>query len=1491
MLLLEDGSVFRGKIFGARKKVFGEVVFNTGMVGYTEALTDPSYTGQILASSYPLIGNYGVPQYYEDKNGIPIGFESKGIKVAAYVVSELCKNPSHSDSKKTLEKWFIEEDKTGIERIDTRRLVKILREHGCMMGVLCPGNPDIESLTKELKVAANPNSRNLVADVSPKSIIRIGDGSKKAVLIDCGAKSGIVREILKRDVELAIVPYNCAPEKILEENPECVIISNGPGNPKALKETIASVKKIIEAKIPVFGVCLGNQILALALGADTYKLKYGHRSQNQPCKDLFSGRTYITTQNHGYAVDEKSLPKNVSVWFVNANDRTVEGIVHNELPCASVQFHPEAMPGPNDTAFLFDKFFEMVENKGDTYKNCGAKDPAVEIESYSLSKKIKKVLVLGSGALKIGEAGEFDFSGSQALKALREAGIETVLVNPNIATIQTDTSMASKIYLLPVEPESVERVIKKERPDSILLNVGGQTALNCGVALCDRGMLSKYNISVLGTSIESIRTAEDRRLFKQAMEEAGLNVCRSAAANSVEEAIAVAKGLGYPVMIRSGFTLGGAGSGVAKNEEDLRKIADVAIQGSPIRQILIEEYVGGWKEIEYEIMRDRKDNCIIICNMENFDPMGIHTGESIVVAPSQTLDNTEYHALRSIAIDAVRKINIVGECNIQFAVRPDSFDYRIIEVNPRLSRSSALASKATGYPIASVATKICIGKSLDEIKNPVTQATYACFEPALDYVVVKIPRWDFKKFRGSDRRIGTQMKSVGEVMAIGRNFEEAIQKAVRMCDPSKQGVVGNGIDSCTDILEIEKNLAEPTDLRLFYIAAAIKSGISLERIHELSKIDPWFLNKIKNIAETGARLKKSGTECLLEAKKLGFSDEGIAKILGKKENEIRKLRIEKNIIPHARHIDTLAAEWPSKTNYLYLTYGAEDDDIMYSKSGKENHLTAFEAFQPNVENHPATLEAFQHSAEKVIVLGSGPYSIGSSVEFDWCSVHGVWGVKKSGKEAIMINCNPETVSTDYDISDKLYFEDINLETVLDIAEKEKPLGIIVSFGGQRPNNIALKLHEAGMRLLGTAPENIDRAEDRSKFSALLDRLEIKQPAWSAVEDLAGAEEFARNVKYPVIVRPSYVLSGAAMKVVHSEKELETYIREATEISSERPVVISKFISNAREIEVDGVSDGKNVLIGAIAEHIENAGVHSGDATIVIPTRTVKESALKKIRENTEKIAGSLQIKGPFNIQYLVENGDVYVIECNLRASRSMPFVSKTVGLNIIEIATNIILGQKLISSFMPVPKHYGIKVPQFSFMRIGGADPLLGIEMASTGEVACIGTDFAKTLIDAMRAAEFRVPVEFGRVLISASDAARPKILKAAKMLSSIGFEIYATSGTSDFLKENSVDSISLKKISEERPNILDHIMQKKIDAVINIPHDEESEGERQDGYILRRATVNYGIPLITNPELAHTLVLAIKKEHEKSKLMELGTVPKTSPESLQGFIEIKGAE
>jgi len=862
---------------------------------------------------------------------------------------------------------------------------------------------------------------------------------------------------------------------------------------------------------------------------------------------------------------------------------------------------------------------------------------------------VRKVIVLGSGPIKIGEAAEFDYSGSQCLKALREEGIETVLVNPNIATIQTDPRLAGKVYLLPVTAEYVEEVIKKERPDGILLGFGGQTALNCGVQLAKRGILEKYDVKVLGTPIKAIEETEDRELFRRAMTRAGIPVPRSMSATSVEEALKISDELGFPVILRVAYTLGGKGSGVAHNRRELKEIVSRALAQSMITQVLVEEYIGKWKEVEYEVMRDSENNCLTVCNMENFDPMGVHTGDSIVVAPSQTLTNREYHLLRSASIKAVQSIGIIGECNIQWALHPRSEEYRAIEINARMSRSSALASKATGYPLAYIAAKLAIGYLLPELINKVTGITTACFEPALDYLVVKIPRWDLRKFRNVDPHLGPQMKSVGEVMAIGRTFEEALQKAVRMLDIGRMGVVGDDdepepLESLLDALE------NPTDERLFKVAKAIKMGVPIEKIYELSGIDPWFLYKIRNIVEMEKRLKtlrlsdKEAPEVIREAKRLGFSDAQIAKYLGVDEMEVRRFRKRFGIVPVVKQIDTLAAEWPAKTNYLYMTYSGDEDDIKFDSHGKK----------------------------KVIVLGAGVFRIGSSVEFDWSGVNTIWALKRRGiDEAIMVNYNPETVSTDYDISDKLYFEELTFERVLDIYEKEKPLGVIVSVGGQIPNNLALKLSRAKVRLLGTSSRSIDLAEDRSKFSALLDDLGIPQPEWSKLTTIEDAERFAENIGYPVLIRPSYVLSGYAMRVAYNSRELRDYLELATKVSPEHPVVISKFIEGAKEVEVDGVSDGEDTLIGAIIEHVEQAGVHSGDAVMSIPPLTLSSKVIKKIEDYTRAIARALKIKGPFNIQYLVKNEEVSVIECNLRASRSLPYVSKTRGINLIEVATAV----------------------------------------------------------------------------------------------------------------------------------------------------------------------------------------------------------------------------
>jgi len=1060
---------------------------------------------------------------------------------------------------------------------------------------------------------------------------------------------------------------------------------------------------------------------------------------------------------------------------------------------------------------------------------------------------VRRVLVLGSGPIKIGEAAEFDYSGSQCLKALREEGVETVLVNPNVATIQTDPRLAGKVYLLPVTPEYVEEVIKKERPDGILLGFGGQTALNCGVQLAKSGILEKYDVKVLGTPIRAIEDTEDRELFKQAMIRADVPVPRSGSATSVEEAIKVAESLGYPVIVRVAYTLGGKGSGVAHNEKELKEIVNRALAQSMITQVLVEEYIGHWKEVEYEVMRDYQDNCITVCNMENFDPMGVHTGDSIVVAPSQTLTNREYHLLRSASIKVIRSLGIVGECNIQWALHPRSEDYRAIEVNARMSRSSALASKATGYPLAYIAAKLAIGYLLPELINKVTGVTTACFEPALDYIVVKIPRWDLRKFKNVDPHLGPQMKSIGEVMAIGRNFEEALQKAVRMLDIGKNGLISNPNDREPESVEAVKDvLKNPTDERLFKIVDAIKMGIPIREIYRLSGIDPWFLYKIGNIIKMERRLGESdlGTvdaaEVIKEAKCLGFSDKQIANCIKTNEEEIRRFRKKHNIVPVVRQIDTLAAEWPALTNYLYLTYHGGEDDIK-----------------------------FQSGKRKVIVLGAGVFRIGSSVEFDWSGVNTIWSLKKRGiDEAIMVNYNPETVSTDYDISDKLYFEELTLERILDIYEKEKPEGVVVSVGGQIPNNLALKLANSGVNLLGTSSKSIDLAEDRSKFSALLDGLGISQPRWSKLTTIEDAERFADEIGYPVLVRPSYVLSGYAMRVAHSKGELREYLELAASVSPEHPVVISKFVESAREVEVDGVSDGEYTLIGAVIEHVEQAGVHSGDAVMSIPPSTLSSDVVESIEQYSTEIARVLNIRGPFNIQYLVKNGIVSVIECNLRASRSMPYVSKTRGINLIDLSTSIMLGgtfKELGITQIPPPRHIGVKVPSFSFMRLSGADPVLGVEMLSTGEAACLGENFADAFLKALQSVEFTVPKWGGTVLITVGGKKmKREVVPIAKSLRNMGFEIYATEHTAETLRKSGLNPVVvLHKVKEaKKPNILDYLLERKIDLVINIPatnSEDEHADVLEDEYTIRRLAVEFNIPILTTIELASALVRVLK--------------------------------
>src|SRR6266446_1231466 len=1047
----------------------------------------------------------------------------------------------------------------------------------------------------------------------------------------------------------------------------------------------------------------------------------------------------------------------------------------------------------------------------------------------------RKVLVLGSGALKIGEAGEFDYSGSQAIKALKEEGIATILVNPNIATIQTSDHLADEIYFLPVDPYFVTRVIEKEKPDGIMIAFGGQTALNCGLELHDRGVLRNCGVEILGTPIQAIRDTEDRELFSKRLTNINVRAPRSAAAVTPAAAVAVAREVGYPVMLRAAYALGGLGSGLCSNDQDVHERATKALAHSP--QVLIEEYLTGWKEVEYEVVRDRFDNCVTVCNMENIYPMGIHTGESIVVAPSQTLTNTEYHMLREVAIRVVRDLGIVGECNVQFALSPSSTDYRVIEVNARLSRSSALASKATGYPLAHIAAKLSLGYGLTELKNSITGATTACFEPALDYVVVKMPRWDLLKFRMISRSIGSGMKSVGEVMAIGRNFEEAIQKALRMLEIGVSGIAGEEHFHFDDVA---KELREPTHERIFAVAQALREGFPIEQIHDLSKIDNWFLYGIRNIIDMESRLKQTPwpeqRETLLEAKQLGFCDRQIASLKGITEEEVRVTRAGLGITPFVKQIDTLAAEYPAQTNYLYVTYNAVEDDL--------------------------TAETSNDGRKTIMVLGSGAYRIGSSVEFDWCCVNAVRTLRELNYRTIIVNCNPETVSTDYNECDSLYFEELRLETILAICQRERPVGIIISMGGQIPNNLALQLQSAGIPILGTSATSIDAAEDRHKFSALLDELRIEQPEWRELINVEDARTFARRVGYPVLVRPSYVLSGAAMAVASNDEELGRFLSKAAHVSREHPVVMSKFVENAKELEIDAVASRGQIVISAISEHVENAGVHSGDATLVLPPQRTYLETIRRIKKVTGQIAKALSITGPFNIQFIAKGNEIKVIECNLRASRSFPFVSKICGKNFVDIATRVILGRPVAKENDSVLDlgYVGVKAPQFSFMRLDGADPMLGVEMASTGEVGCLGEDFEEAFLKVLLSVGYRLPIR-GVLLSTGPIEVKAVFTRSARILSQMGLTLYATRGTADFLKAGGIDSQVLHwPLEKSSPNVLEYLQGGKIDLVINIPKTFQEE-ELTNDYLIRRRAVDLGIPLITNIQFAQRFVEAISQK------------------------------
>ncbi|KAL2356740.1 aspartate carbamoyltransferase [Cryomyces antarcticus] len=1471
----------QGYSFGAQKSVAGELVFQTGMVGYPESITDPSYRGQLLVVTFPLVGNYGVPSR-EDRDALlgdlPAHFEAATIHIAGLIVASYSgEDYSHHLATSSLGTWLQEQGVPAIHGVDTRALTKRIREKGSMLGRLLLSKPsswnarqltnghdttngtanglNIDKVEVEYEEIewSDPNTRNLVADVSTSKPRLYSPNESNAlkhpsgrpvrvVCVDVGLKYNQLRCLVSRGLEVEVVPWDYDFPRLAGKEYDGLFISNGPGDPAMMETTVKHISAAMEeARTPIFGICLGHQLLARAAGANTLKMKFGNRGHNIPCTNLLSGRCYITSQNHGYAVDPKTLPGGWEELFVNANDGSNEGIRHVSRPYFSVQFHPESAPGPRDTEFLFDVFIDTIK------KTMGSTDAlrkpvqfpggdVVENERLHPRVHVKKVLVLGSGGLSIGQAGEFDYSGSQAIKALKEEGIYTILINPNIATIQTSRGLADKVYFLPVNAEFVRKVIKQERPDAIYVTFGGQTALQVGIQLRDE--FKALGVQVLGTPIDTIITTEDRELFARSMESIGEKCAKSASACTVDEAMQAVRDIGFPVIVRAAYALGGLGSGFAEDESQLLDLCNKAFAASP--QVLIERSMKGWKEIEYEVVRDARDNCITVCNMENFDPLGIHTGDSIVVAPSQTLSDEDYNMLRTTAVNVIRHLGVVGECNIQYALNPHSKEYCIIEVNARLSRSSALASKATGYPLAFIAAKLGLGIPLNEIKNSVTKVTCACFEPSLDYVVVKIPRWDLKKFTRVSTLLGSSMKSVGEVMSIGRTFEEAIQKAIRAVDVNNLGY--NQTDA---LMSIDTELQTPSDQRMFALANAMHAGYSVDKIWELTQIDRWFLNKLKGLSDFGKLMTNYTTSTitsslLRRAKELGFSDRQLANFWDSNELAVRRTRTEAGIVPFVKQIDTVAAEFPAYTNYLYLTYNGTEHDITFNDCG-------------------------------VMVLGSGVYRIGSSVEFDWCSVRAVRTLREQGYKTVMVNYNPETVSTDYDEADRLYFENITLETVLDIYQMESSSGVILSMGGQTPNNISLPLHRLNVKVLGTSPEMIDTAENRYKFSRMLERIGVDQPAWKELTTIEEAKEFCDRVQYPVLVRPSYVLSGAAMNTVYSQHDLANYLNQAADVSKEHPVVITKYIEGAKEIEMDAVARN-GVMIGHfISEHVENAGVHSGDATLILPPQDLDPETIRRIEDATRKIGDALNVTGPYNIQFIAKDQDIKVIECNVRASRSFPFVSKVMGVDLIEMATKAMAGLPLQEyPKVNIPADYvGVKVPQFSFSRLSGADPVLGVEMASTGEVACFGRTKYEAYIKGLIATGFRLPKK--NILLSiGSFKDKEEMMPSIEKLHKLGYNLFATAGTADYLEAKGIPVKFLEALQDddqkEEYSLTYALANNKIDLYINLPSSNRYRrpaNYMSKGYRTRRMAIDYQTPLVTNVKNAKILIEAIARHYD----------------------------
>ena len=1460
-LQLNTGQTFIGKSFGkmVTEDEISEIVFQTGMVGYPESLTDPSYLNQILVLTYPLIGNYGIGEPIYDNYGIDKIFESNKIHIKALVVGEYNPKHSHWRGKKSLGEWLQEKGIIGISGVDTRELVKIIRQNLNTVGKISANITPVSAREKDdwiskvsmseiiNKTQASKVSLKLDLFSSPisgnKVVINRSPKLLNILVIDCGIKNSQLRGLLKHQVQLTVVntEYRFL-EEVQKGEYNGIFISNGPGDPRSSYLIVNQLKELFSQennssqKIPIFGICYGHQLIGLAAGSKISKMKYGNRGHNIPCNLVGTQKCYITSQNHGFEV---ILDDDNSTWwnelFVNSNDGSNEGLIHDSFPYFSVQFHPEARAGPKDTVFLFQIFIDRCRQE------FNVKERIYQIVEDSLSEsiqyvrqvknQIKKILILGSGGLSIGQAGEFDYSGSQAIKAFKEENMEVILVNPNIATIQTSKGLADKIYYLPVTPEYVKQIIDKEQPEGISLSFGGQTALNCGVKLYEQGHLE--NIKILGSSLQTVMDAEDRERFKNILEEIGEYTAPSRVVSNELEAIEFSQKIGFPLLIRSSFALGGLGSGFANNEEEMINILSVAFKHGA--HVIMDKSLKGWKELEYEIVRDSYDNCISVCNMENIDPLGIHTGESIVVAPSQTLTDKEYNCLRSVAFKVIRRLGIIGECNIQYALDPESSRYYIIEVNPRLSRSSALASKATGYPLAYIAAKLSLGHSLLEIKNSITRLT-ACYEPSLDYCVVKVPRWDLRKFPMVDDKLGSSMKSVGEVMSISRSFEEAFQKALRMANETILGFYGTD----SNYQATEDELRNPNHDRMNKIANSFYSGqYTVDEMYDLTRIDKWYLKKLWKIIEMQNKLEgipkldegEILPELLHRAKRIGFSDYQISKMIKKTEIYVRDLRDTNNIKPVVKQLDTVAAEYPCFTNYLYLTYNGDYHDIDFDD-------------------------------KTVMVLGSGVYRIGSSVEFDWCAVNCVRELREQGYKTVMVNYNPETVSTDYDEVDRLYFDEISFETVMDIYQLENSQGVILSMGGQIANNIAMSLHRQEVKIIGTHPENIDNAENRFKFSRMLDQIGIDQPEWRELTNTDSTLEFCSEVGFPCLIRPSYVLSGAMMCVIYSQEEMDEYLQNVV-ISNDYPVVISKFITDAKEIEVDAVADNGVLKLWAISEHVEDAGVHSGDATLILPPKNINETTRSLLIKNSQKIAKKLEIDGPFNIQYIAKNNELKVIECNLRVSRSFPFVSKVKDINFIRTATKIMIGADYRVD-NPEPKYTGVKVPQFSFNRLANADNRLGVEMLSTGEVACFGKNYQEAYLKGLVATGFKVKNKCPVLISIGSLKDKEELFQSIQTLANNGFTIFGTPGTAKYYS-----NLNIPVTAVENDDIYLNIKAGKYGLVINISIPNKIRTlEKTNGYYIRRLSIDYGVSVIINIKCAKLYVDSIVSCYDESLLV-----------------------